>query len=102
MTFAALDLGVLPGQRKPRLRVAVHGKGCGFKALFGMAKVALVAIGLRSELSAVWFRVARVADQFAGFVPGIAALGLMALRATQRRMFSLQRESAAPMGHAVK
>ena len=67
-----------------------------------MAHITFVVIGLGCKFSAMRFGMARIADQLADFVPGLAALGLMALRATQRGMFSHERKSAAHMSFAVK
>jgi hypothetical protein len=67
-----------------------------------MALVALVQMGRRDELCAMAIGMAGGAGEFAGNVHRPAALGLMAFGATERSMFSFQRERAFTVRFAVK
>jgi hypothetical protein len=102
MTLGALDLHVLPGQREAGQRVTFDGKGSGFKTHFRVAQLAPVAVGFQGEFSAVRFGMAGWAEQLAGLVPGFAAFRLMALRATQRQVFTDQRKRAVNVGLAIE
>ena len=67
-----------------------------------MALVTLVLMGRRGELAAVAIGMAGGADEFAGNVHRAAALGLMTFGATERGMFSFEREGAFAVRFTVK
>ncbi len=101
----AFDVRVLSSQRELRLRMAFQGEGRRGKTRLRMALVALVVVRRGGKFSSVrigTLGMARGAEEFAGLVARITARRLMALHAFQRRMFSLERESAPHVGCAVK
>jgi hypothetical protein len=102
VTIVAGNLGVLSGQREPRLCMAFAREGCRLESGRRMTLITSIVVRLRSKFSAVRIDMAVGAEKFAGPVQGFSSFGLMTSQASQSRVFPLKRKCALLMGFTVK